>query len=188
MLLPCSSAIPVPTVQFPCLPCKHGTVGTAVPRLFTCAPFQQPNKGERSYISKSWVGLLPVWSALEWFDRVKMLWSTAECSIHGGPEICWFNIGTDRCRSSDQARIPIRHFQWIYPVVLNPPWSVSCLAGNFCFHEEYPWASHLVSWWLPAAIFSFSLLEPPAPMKVIILFELPNRKLNCHWAAKNTTT
>jgi len=37
MLLPCCSAIPVPTVQFPCLPCKHGTVGTAVPRLFTCA-------------------------------------------------------------------------------------------------------------------------------------------------------
>jgi hypothetical protein len=30
-------AIPVPTVQSPCLPCKHGTVGTAVPRLFTCA-------------------------------------------------------------------------------------------------------------------------------------------------------
>ena len=31
-------AIPVPAVQFPCLPCKHGTVGTGVPQLFTCAP------------------------------------------------------------------------------------------------------------------------------------------------------
>ena len=30
-------AIPVPTMQFLCLLCKHGMVGTGVPRLFTCA-------------------------------------------------------------------------------------------------------------------------------------------------------
>jgi len=43
-MLPCHScachAIPVPAVQFPCLPCKHGTVGTAVAWLFTCAQLE----------------------------------------------------------------------------------------------------------------------------------------------------